>query len=88
MMHRYVGEYPDRRVVKTSTLIDYGSSDTDFSVAKLTGLPPAIGAQLILEGKINKKGVISPTMPEVYEPELEELKKLGIEFKETEEAID
>ncbi|WP_270553889.1 saccharopine dehydrogenase C-terminal domain-containing protein [Cloacibacillus evryensis] len=88
MMHRYVVEYPDRRVVKTSTLIDYGSSDTDFSVAKLTGLPPAIGAQLILEGKINKKGVISPTMPEVYEPELEELKKLGIEFKETEEAID
>ena len=39
MMHRYVVEYPDRRVVKTSTLIDYGSSDTDFSVAKLTGLP-------------------------------------------------
>lgn len=87
MMHRYTVEYPDRKVVKTSTLIDYGNNSTDFSVAKLTGLPPAIGAQLILEGKIDKKGVVSPTMPEVYEPELEELKKLGIEFKETEETI-
>ena len=46
-----------------------------------------MGAHLLLEGKIDKKGVLTPTMPEVFEPELKELEKLGIRFIETEETI-
>ncbi|NCC62869.1 MAG: saccharopine dehydrogenase, partial [Verrucomicrobiae bacterium] len=80
-------EYPDRKVLVRSTLVDYGSSDEDFSVARLTGLPPAMGAQMILEGKITKTGVLTPAMPEVYEPELAALEKMGVVFKETETEI-
>lgn len=84
MEHQYVVQYPNSTVLKKSTLIDYGIKGGDFSVARLTGLPPAMGAHLLLEGKINKKGVLTPTMPEVFEPELKELEKLGIRFIETE----
>lgn len=87
MEHILEIEYPDRKVLKRSTLIDYGCSDGDFSIAKLTGLPPAMGTKLILDGKITKKGVLRPTMPEVYEPELAELEKLGIVFKDTDVII-
>lgn len=82
MEHQYVIEYPHKHVLQRSTLIDYGMYDGDFSVARLTGLPPAIGAQLILDGKVNKKGIVTPTMPEVYIPELIELEEMGIIFKE------
>ena len=87
MEDRFVIEYPDRKVLIRSTLVDYGSSDEDFSVARLTGLPPAMGAQMILEGKITKTGVLTPAMPEVYEPELAALEKMGVVFKETETEI-
>lgn len=87
MEHRYVVQYPGSTVLKKSTLVDYGVEGGDFSVARLTGLPPAMGAHLLLEGKIDKKGVLTPTMPEVFEPELKELEKLGIRFIETEETI-
>ena len=63
------------------------TSDEDFSVARLTGLPPAMGAQMILESKITKTGVLTPAMPEVYEPELAALEKMGVVFKETETEI-
>lgn len=88
MEHRYVIEYPNnKRALRRSTLIDYGIPNGDFSVARLTGLPPAMGAQLILEGKIKRRGVITPTMPEVYEPELDALEKMGIAFKESETEL-
>jgi saccharopine dehydrogenase-like NADP-dependent oxidoreductase len=87
MEHRYVVKYKDRSVVRRSTLIDYGTPGGEFSIARLTGLPPAIGAKLILEGRITSKGVISPTLPEVYEPELAELEKHGVRFTEREEEI-
>ncbi|MCK9558390.1 MAG: saccharopine dehydrogenase C-terminal domain-containing protein [Synergistaceae bacterium] len=87
MEHRFIIEYPDRKVLKRSTLVDFGSSDKDFSIARLTGLPPAMGAHLILEGKIMKKGVLTPAMPEVYEPELSALEKMGVVFKESETEI-
>lgn len=81
---RFTVEYPDRKALVVYTLIDFGNSDTDFSVARLTGLPPAMGAQLIIEGHIAEKGIINPSMPEVYEPELKALEKFNIKFKVTE----
>lgn len=84
---RFTVEYPDRKALVKHTLIDYGSSDTDFSVGRLTGLPPAMGAQLIIEGRIAEKGIISPSMPEVYIPELDALEKMDIRFKVTETKL-
>ena len=52
------------------------------SIARTVALPAAIAVKLILEGKINIKGVVRPVIPQIYNPVLSELKNLGIEMKE------
>jgi len=44
------------------------------------GLTAAVGAHLILSGKLTSKGVLRPTIPQVYDPALELLRNEGIEF--------
>ena len=66
-----------------STLIDMGIPGGDSSVARTTGLPPAITARFILEGKIRTPGVHTPVLPEIWGPVLEELERLGISLEET-----
>ena len=51
-------------------------------MSRTVGLPAAIGARLILEGKILKTGVQTPLDPSIYEPILEELSRHGIVFRE------
>ena len=40
-----------------------------------------------VKGVLDLRGVIVPVMPEFYEPALEELERLGIQFDETVEVI-
>ncbi|MGA2083001.1 MAG: saccharopine dehydrogenase C-terminal domain-containing protein [Holophaga sp.] len=76
--------YPDgTRKRHTSTLIDFGIPGGDSSIARTTGLPPAIVARLFLEGRIPGRGLVLPTLPEIYEPCLAELEKEGIRLQET-----
>jgi saccharopine dehydrogenase (NADP+, L-glutamate forming) len=65
-----------------STLIDYGIPGGDSSMSRTVGLPAAIGARLVLEGRIGLTGVHVPVHPEIYGPILEELEALGIRFEE------
>jgi hypothetical protein len=51
-------------------------------MAQTVGLPLAIAAKLILEGKLTSKGLHIPIAKEIYEPVLEELSKLDIIFQE------
>ena len=71
----------------TSTLIDFGIPGGDTSMARTVGLPAAIGARLILEEKVTTTGVHIPVLPEIYEPVLEELEKLGIACAERTEVL-
>lgn len=89
MEHRYVASFPKENTKKliTSTLICTGSVDEDTAIAKTTGIPPAIGAMLILQGKIKATGVHAPVLPEIYEPSLKLLEKEGITFTEKETTI-
>lgn len=59
-----------------------GESSKHTAMAKTVGLPMAIAAKLILNGKIKARGVCMPITPEFYLPILKELKEYGIEFKE------
>ena len=54
------------------------------AMSNTVGLPVAIAAKLILEGKITLRGVTLPIQPEVYVPILDELSELGIRFTEKE----
>lgn len=65
-----------------STLIDYGVPGGDSSMSRTVGLPAAIAARLVLEGKIRMTGVQVPVHPEIYDPILEELGTLGVRFEE------
>lgn len=83
LRHEFLASGPDgsrERIV--STLIDYGIPGGDSSMSRTVGLPAAIGARLILEGKILKTGVQTPLDPMIYEPILEELARYGVVFRE------
>ncbi len=66
-----------------SSLIVTGENNLHTAMAKTVGLPLGIAAKLILEEKINLKGLQIPTHKEIYEPVLEELALHEIKFTET-----
>ncbi len=83
LRHEIIVEYPEGHQEKiTSSLIDYGIPYGHTSMSRLVGLPAALGVKLILEDKINLKGVLRPTVAEIYQPILFELQELGVKFKE------
>ena len=83
MMHTFLASYPDgKKEVIKSRMLDFGTPATDTSVARTVALPAAIAAKMILNGKINIKGVYRPVLPEIYNPVLDELEKIGIKMIE------
>ena len=87
LQHQFLAEYADHKERITSTMIDFGIPHGDSSMNRTVGLPAAVGVRLILEGKIKSRGVLVPVLPEIYEPALVELERLGIRFTETSERI-
>ena len=83
MQHRMV--FVDDAGTKSfhrSTLIEKGDKGGYSAMAKTVGYPSAIAADMILSGKISRKGVCIPVTPDLYEPVLAELKNLNIEMSE------
>ncbi len=87
MQHEFVAQYSDRTERTTAAMIDYGIPHGDTSMSRTVGLPAAIAARLILEGKINLTGVQVPVVPQIYVPVLDELEKMGIRFVEKTEVM-
>jgi saccharopine dehydrogenase (NADP+, L-glutamate forming) len=87
LTHEFIAEYADGRKRITSTLINYGIPHGDSAMARTVSLPAAIGARMILEGKITRPGVSIPVNAEIYEPILAELEELGIKCIENEEIL-
>lgn len=88
LQHEFIASYPgDKKEKVTSALIDFGIPHGDTSMARTVGLPAAISTKLILEEKITLTGVNIPVIPEIYRPILQELKELGISFKEQRQEI-
>lgn len=88
LQHVFLAESRDgRRERITSTLIDFGIPHGDSSMSRTVGLPAAIGARLVLEGRIAETGVRVPVTPDIYEPILDELAALGIRFQEDRQKL-
>lgn len=66
----------------TSSLVVIGDDQINTAMSKTVGLPLGISAKMILNGKINLKGVHIPTVKEIYDPVLAELENFGIKFVE------
>ena len=83
LQHIFLASYPSgKREVIKSSMVDFGTPATNTSIARTVALPAAIAVKMILEGKINIKGVHRPVIPQIYDPVLSELKTLGIKMKE------
>jgi saccharopine dehydrogenase (NADP+, L-glutamate forming) len=83
LQHIILATYPngEKEVIKSS-LLDFGLPGGNTSIARTVALPAAIAARMILEKRINLKGVYRPVLPEIYNPVLSELEKLNIKMKE------
>jgi len=89
LQDEFVAEYADGRPNEkiTSTLIDYGVPGGDSAVARTVGIPAAIATKLVLQGRIDLKGVRIPVDPAIYEPVLRELGQQGITVSEKSEVL-
>eukprot|EP00249_Psilotum_nudum_P019538 c27304_g1_i1 orf=257-3433(+) len=84
--------YQDGRQAErhSATLLEFGDSKyhedslrrPQSAMARTVGLPAAIGAQLLLLGKIQTRGVLRPLSPEIYLPVLEILEASGLQVDE------
>ena len=84
MYHKFGYELNGKQHQIDSTMVALGDDQTYTAMAKTVGLPVAIAALDILNGKIKTPGVQIPITKEVYAPILEELKEYGIKFTEKE----
>nr|WP_321411862.1 saccharopine dehydrogenase family protein [uncultured Carboxylicivirga sp.] len=84
MWHKFLyrKDGDEKDICLTSSLVVEGQNNVRTAMAKTVGLPLAIIVRLYLEGKIKLTGVQIPTIKEIYEPVLQELKEYGINFQE------
>jgi len=88
MQHRF--EYTDTNDIEKaiiSSMVMKGESLSNTAMAITVGLPLAIATKMVANGETKLTGVQTPVIPELYNPILDELAELGIEFTETEERI-
>jgi saccharopine dehydrogenase-like NADP-dependent oxidoreductase len=84
MWHRFLYDLNGEKKEIQSYLTATGEDETETAMAKTVGLPLAIAADLLTQGRISSRGVVIPTVKEIYEPVLEELRKFDIRFTELE----
>lgn len=82
MVHEIEYDKEERRRLLQSSLVIQGKDDIRTAMAETVGLPVAMIAKMILNNKIEKRGVLIPKYPEIYNPILAELKQYGISFNE------
>ncbi|HRS53961.1 MAG TPA: saccharopine dehydrogenase C-terminal domain-containing protein [Bacteroidales bacterium] len=83
MLHVFVitNEKGNKQVVH-SRLLHFGGVNKDTAIAKTVALPAAIAAEMIIKEEIKLKGIHIPVIPEIYNPVLDELEKVGVKFEE------
>ncbi len=88
MVHRIEFETKNKKYSTISYCKLIGENSKNTAMAKTVGIPVGIATKLLLQKKIKTKGILIPTLPELYTPILEELKKYGVVFMtETTEIV-
>ncbi len=82
MYHEIEASYPNKKEKISSALVVKGETEVLTAMSKMVGLPMAIAAKHLMLGDIKLRGVVIPTMPELYNPILNELAEYGISFVE------
>jgi saccharopine dehydrogenase-like NADP-dependent oxidoreductase len=82
MWHKICIRQENKEREYNSSLVVIGEEQPKTAMAKTVGLPVALAAKLVMEQRFTTPGVHLPTVPELYEPILEELEAFGIRFEE------
>ncbi|EDQ85999.1 uncharacterized protein MONBRDRAFT_34020 [Monosiga brevicollis MX1] len=83
MQHKFhVTRSSGKQEIITSTMLEYGIPHGATAMARTVGIPCGMAVQLVLDGKITKKGVFAPLTPDIYEPLIQQLEAEGICCKE------
>ncbi|MEM1029047.1 MAG: saccharopine dehydrogenase C-terminal domain-containing protein [Myxococcota bacterium] len=82
MIHKVTFSLEGRRIRRQTNLVTMGENRERTAMAKTVGLTTGIGAIAILDGTIRRRGVVIPTVADVYEPVLAALSDHGIRFDE------
>lgn len=78
MWHRFKFVKDGKEKEIQAYLTAKGDDEISTAMAKTVGFPLGIAAKLLLQGKIEQRGVRIPVTREIYEPVLKELSELGI----------
>ncbi|MBX0289948.1 saccharopine dehydrogenase NADP-binding domain-containing protein [Hymenobacter sp. HSC-4F20] len=71
----------------TSSLVVLGTDAVHTAMAQTVGLPVGMAVRRLAQGKLPQRGVLIPTLPDLYEPILAELATdYGIRFVEEEQV--
>ena len=82
MYHEFKHKHANKIKKTTSTMVCIGDNKEFTAMSKTVGLPLAIASILILNKKINIKGITRPIHQQIYNPVLEKLDQFNINFKE------
>ena len=79
MMH-----HPPRLMMKSTDLLKVPVMPRCLRLLRglMVALPAACGVDMILQGKIQAKGVYIPVIPEIYNPILDQLETMDIKMVE------
>lgn len=86
MWHRIGSVKEGEEHTTTASLVVKGDDMEHTAMAKTVGLPLAMATRMVLEGTIERKGVVIPIYPDIYNPMLAELEKFGVQFEENVEV--
>lgn len=84
MQHEVEFELDGQKKRHIATLVNYGENSEDTAMARLVGLPLAIGVKHILLDNVKEKGVLMPITEGIYTPVMKELAQYGVAFNTTE----
>jgi saccharopine dehydrogenase-like NADP-dependent oxidoreductase len=87
MLHEITYTKDETTYKTTSSFVLKGEDGKHTAMAQTVGLPLAIATKLILNGKINLRGLHIPVNKEIYEPVLKELEMHGIKFAEENSTV-
>jgi saccharopine dehydrogenase-like NADP-dependent oxidoreductase len=85
MVHEviYTGKTGRGKKTLESSLVCIGKDSEHTAMATTVGLPVAMITRMILNNEFERRGVLMPVYPEIYNPILAELENHGIKFKES-----
>lgn len=88
MVHKTGYELEGEKHLVQSSMVCMGDDHERTAMAKTVGLPLAIGALRVLDGTITRRGVVLPTVSDVYKPIMAELRNHGIAFEHDSDPFD